>query len=115
MTLASATPVDATQSSSGNSPLCTCTGSAHTTPTNTAQHPSDGTATSPTPATASTTGSPPQVPASNATAPPAKLPGQVSPPGDPVEEIEITNRNDDFIGFVIDDVERRRAGEDGPT
>jgi len=37
------------------------------------------------------------------------------PPGDPVEEIEITNRNDDFIGFVIDDVERRRAGEDGPT
>ncbi|WP_022890206.1 hypothetical protein [Agromyces italicus] len=37
------------------------------------------------------------------------------PPADPVDEVEITDRDDDFITFVIDDVERRRTAADAFT
>jgi hypothetical protein len=37
------------------------------------------------------------------------LPGE--PPAAPVEEVEITDRDDDFVRFVVEDVARRRAAQ----
>ncbi len=79
-------PGTAIPSSSGNSRCCISTGSAPTTPTNTARRHSGGTATSPT-----------------------VWPGE--PPADPVEDFCISDRGKDFVQFVHDDVAGRREAE----
>ncbi len=33
-------------------------------------------------------------------------------PADPIEEVTITHRDEDFVRFVLDEVERRREAED---
>ncbi len=91
---------------------CICTGCPPTSPSRTAPLRWAGIGTSPTPASGCATGSRHAAPAWTAIAPRGQTAWPGEEPAEPVEDVVITHRDEDFVQFMLDDVAARRQTED---